>query len=155
MQFEVAVGMNGRVWVRARTVKETICLGIYFSHSDFIQGYPQRMGLYRQCTWFILSVSLYLCCLFPYMYAVCFLVFMLSVSLYLCCLFPYICDSLQLYFFLPFHWISHKKIIIKAEDLAYPRNRYSWRDSARLHSIILCGWLCIPFLFSWIKNGRV
>ena len=31
IQFEVAVGMNGRVWVRARTVKETICLGIYFS----------------------------------------------------------------------------------------------------------------------------
>merc|ERR1712098_50098 len=24
--FEIAVGMNGRVWVRAKTVKETICL---------------------------------------------------------------------------------------------------------------------------------
>ena len=25
--FEIAVGMNGRVWIRARTVKESICLG--------------------------------------------------------------------------------------------------------------------------------
>ena len=26
LQFEIAVGMNGRVWVRARTVRDTICL---------------------------------------------------------------------------------------------------------------------------------
>ena len=27
--FEIAVGMNGRVWLRARSAKETICLGSY------------------------------------------------------------------------------------------------------------------------------
>ena len=26
--FEIAVGMNGRVWIRARTAKESICLGM-------------------------------------------------------------------------------------------------------------------------------
>ena len=25
--FEIAVGMNGRVWLRGRSVKENICLG--------------------------------------------------------------------------------------------------------------------------------
>ncbi|XP_023329231.1 exosome complex component RRP40 [Eurytemora carolleeae] len=38
IQFEVAVGMNGRVWVRARTVKETICLANAIDCSEFMNN---------------------------------------------------------------------------------------------------------------------
>jgi len=34
--FEIAVGMNGRVWIRARTVKESICLANAVECSEFM-----------------------------------------------------------------------------------------------------------------------
>jgi len=34
--FEIAVGMNGRVWVRARSVKETVCLANAVECSEFM-----------------------------------------------------------------------------------------------------------------------
>jgi len=38
MVFEIAVGMNGRVWVRARTVKETICLANAVECAEFMNN---------------------------------------------------------------------------------------------------------------------
>ena len=38
IQFEVAVGMNGRVWVRARTVKETICLANAVAAAEYMDN---------------------------------------------------------------------------------------------------------------------
>lgn len=34
--FEIAVGMNGRVWVRARSVKETVCIANAVECSEFM-----------------------------------------------------------------------------------------------------------------------
>ena len=34
--FEIAVGMNGRVWVRARSVKETVCIANAVECAEFM-----------------------------------------------------------------------------------------------------------------------
>ena len=36
--FEIAVGMNGRVWIRARTAKETICLANAIECAEFMNN---------------------------------------------------------------------------------------------------------------------
>ena len=42
--FEIAVGMNGRVWLRGRSVKETICLGTKLFTNIFTIKEPEREG---------------------------------------------------------------------------------------------------------------
>ena len=42
--FEIAVGMNGRVWLRGRSVKETICLGTKLITNIFTIKEPERNG---------------------------------------------------------------------------------------------------------------
>ena len=57
--FEIAVGMNGRVWIRARTVKESICLGnnvmqtstfgtafVFFKIFKIVSSYQKPWQLY-------------------------------------------------------------------------------------------------------------
>ena len=34
--FEVAVGMNGRIWIRGKTVRDTICLANAISVAEFM-----------------------------------------------------------------------------------------------------------------------
>jgi len=38
IQFEIAVGMNGRVWIRAKTVKETICLANAIDCAEYMSN---------------------------------------------------------------------------------------------------------------------
>ena len=34
--FEVAVGMNGRIWIRGKTVRDTICLANAIAVAEFM-----------------------------------------------------------------------------------------------------------------------
>ena len=36
--FEIAVGMNGRVWVRAKTVRDTICIANAIAAAEFMDN---------------------------------------------------------------------------------------------------------------------
>ncbi len=47
--FEIAVGMNGRVWLRARSVKETICLANAVECSEYMSRPEIELMCHKLC----------------------------------------------------------------------------------------------------------